>query len=342
MKQKITLFIFAITFCMASTLNSQNYGMKATGLFGEGFYSNEIESLLSNQSAFTIEFWYQIETFKANKWIFSLEASNSNRIGILTAGADNGNVYVRVGDGTNHGQQAFFTANDSKYSGGSSTGRHLTATEGDWNHVALTFDSGVVKLYIDGLELTGQWINGTYPDTTGDLSGKDFQIAWDTEANIDEVRITKGVALIPSPYAQTANGFDAYFSFDGNEKPAGEADGSTITANTGSDNSVNGYIRNQAKTYLTTDNRTLKVEGFDKVEALELYPNPANNFVKMRLSNYQSGELSIFTVLGKKVLQKTISNQIEVELNTSSLKKGMYILKFENNNVKRVSKLIIK
>ena len=228
-----------------------NYFYLNTGAgFTDGFYSNEIDNLLSNESAFTIEFEYQIVTFAPNKYIFQLEASPSNRIGILNNASDTGDVYLRLGDGTTHNQQRFRTAVDSNYASGSSAGHHLTAVDGNWHHIALTFDTGVVKFYVDGLEVTGDGGANVYPTSLGNLSGATFRLGWFGNVNLDEIRVKKGVALIPNPVPQTNTDFDVYFNFSGNEKPTftDSNDSAVATANTGSDSSVTGFILGASKT----------------------------------------------------------------------------------------------
>lgn len=344
--KKITL-LFAIVAMTLTTTNAQNYGMKSTGTFGDGFFSNEIQSLLSTQSAFTIEFWYQIETFTPNTWIFRLEDSATNRIGLLTAPADSGVVYVRIGDGTNHGQQPFWTAADAKYPGGeprASTEHKLTAVEGKWNHVALTFDAGTVKLYIDGLELIGQGITGAYPTTTGDYSGKQFQIGWTTGANIDELRITKGVALSAIDIAKSTmpTNFDAYFDFNANERPTGAEASNSGIANIGSDATVLGQINNFGSTYQVLDNETLAAKNFDKLSRLQIYPNPASDYVNIQFPTNTNGKVSVYNITGKLLLQQVVSSKNKVRVNTNTLSKGLYLLTFENENIKKVSKLIVR
>lgn len=345
--KKITLLLAIVAMTFTTTVNAQNYGMKSTGTFGDGFFSNDIQSLLSNQTAFTIEFWYQIETFTPNTYIFKLEDSNTNRIGLLTAPSDSGVVYVRIGDGTNHGQQPFWTANDSKYPGGAfnaSVGHRLTATEGEWNHVAITFDAGTVKLYIDGLELVGQGITGSFPATTGDYSGVQFQMGWTTGANIDEVRITKGTALSTIDIANSATpaNFDAYFDFNANERPTGAAAGNTATANTGSDATVKGFINKQGTTSEVTDNATLSSKSYDKISALKMYPNPATDQVNIRLGKDISGKVFVRNISGKLILEQAVNNKNEVNINTSNLAKGVYMIIFEGERTKQVNKLIVQ
>lgn len=328
--KKITLFFAIVALAFTATTNAQNYGMKSTGNPGDGFSSDQIGTLLSSQTAFTIEFWYQIETFTPNTWIFKVQVSGTNRIGLLTPGADNGGVYVRIGDGTNHGQQPFWNTD-------------LKAGNG-WNHVALTFDAGAVKLYINGLERSGGGITGTYPTSTGDLSTEQFQMAWTTGANIDELRITKGTALssIDMTRSSTPANFDAYFDFNANERPTGAAASNSATANIGSDVTVLGQINNFGETYQVLDNATLKVKSFDKVGSLQIYPNPAKDHVNIQLPNYTSGKVSIYNITGRLLLEKTITDQNEVRVNTSTLAKGMYMLTFENKTIKKAAKLIVR
>ncbi len=328
--KKITLFFALAAFTLSTTLNAQNYGLKTTGNPGNGFSSNQIGALLSNQTAFTIEFWYQIEIFKGETWIFKVEDSAKNRIGLLTAGADNGGMYIRIGDGTLHGQQPFWNT-DSKVING-------------WHHVALTFDSGVAKLYINGLERNGGAISGAYPASTGDLSNDQFQIGWTTGANIDELRITKGVALSAIDITKSSNplNFDAYFDFNGNERPTGADATNTGIANIGSDATVMGQINNFGRTYEVEDNATLSTQKFDNLNSFQIYPNPANDYVNVNFSNSTNGNVSVYNMAGKKLMQKAMVNQNEVRLDTSNLATGVYLLSIESDAAKRTSKLIVR
>ncbi|TXD46352.1 T9SS type A sorting domain-containing protein [Polaribacter sp. IC073] len=328
--KKITLLLAIVAMTLTSTINAQNYGLKTTGASGEGFSSNQIGTLLSNQTAFTIQFWYEVQTFAGNTWVFKIEESGSNRIGLLTTGADNGGVYVRIGDGTTHGQQPFW-------------GTDLKSTEG-WNHVALTFDGGTVKLYINGLERSGGGISGSYPASTGDLSAEQFQIGWTTEVNIDELRITKGTALSAIDIAEssTPENFDAYFNFNDNERPSGAAASNSATANIGSDTTVLGQINNFATTYEVEDNATLSSKSFDTVNSLEMYPNPVSKEVNIKLITNTSGQVSVYSVTGSLLLHRNIINKSEIRLNTSTLTKGVYVIVFESESIRKVSKLIVK
>ncbi|RKS95099.1 putative secreted protein (Por secretion system target) [Flavobacterium limicola] len=76
------------------------------------------------------------------------------------------------------------------------------------------------------------------------------------------------------------------------------------------------------------------------IEGLSLYPNPVNNGkVYISTKNDLDKEIIIFDVLGKKVLQTTISSR---ELNVSNLSSGVYIIKINEKEASATRKLIIR
>jgi len=76
------------------------------------------------------------------------------------------------------------------------------------------------------------------------------------------------------------------------------------------------------------------------IEGLNLYPNPVSNGkVYISTKNDSEKEIIIFDLLGKKVLQASISSK---ELNVSNLNSGVYIIKITENNASATRKLIVK
>ncbi len=75
-------------------------------------------------------------------------------------------------------------------------------------------------------------------------------------------------------------------------------------------------------------------------DALGFYPNPVSNG-KIYITSKTSldKEVLIFDVLGKKVLQTTISSR---ELNISSIPPGVYIIKITEGETTTTRKLIIR
>lgn len=76
------------------------------------------------------------------------------------------------------------------------------------------------------------------------------------------------------------------------------------------------------------------------IEGLNFYPNPVSNgkiYITSRLS--LDKEITIFDVLGKKVLQTLLNSR---ELNISALSPGAYIIKIKEGESTATRKLIVK
>lgn len=76
------------------------------------------------------------------------------------------------------------------------------------------------------------------------------------------------------------------------------------------------------------------------IEGLNLYPNPVTNgkvFISSR--NNLEKNIVVFDILGKKVLQTTITTK---ELPVLNLLPGIYIIKIDENHATATRKLIIK
>lgn len=76
------------------------------------------------------------------------------------------------------------------------------------------------------------------------------------------------------------------------------------------------------------------------IEGLSFYPNPVTNgkvYITSKLN--ADKQISIYDVLGKKVLQTLISSK---ELNVASLSPGVYIIKIEEGDATATRKLIVR
>jgi type IX secretion system substrate protein len=75
------------------------------------------------------------------------------------------------------------------------------------------------------------------------------------------------------------------------------------------------------------------------IEGLGFYPNPVSNG-KIYITSKSSldKEITIFDVLGKKVLQQEVSK----EVNISNLSPGVYIIKIREGEATATRKLIVK
>jgi len=76
------------------------------------------------------------------------------------------------------------------------------------------------------------------------------------------------------------------------------------------------------------------------IDGLSFYPNPVSSG-KIYISSKSSAdkEVTIFDVLGKKVLQATLNTK---ELNIASISPGVYIIRIREGDALATRKLIIK
>lgn len=93
---------------------------------------------------------------------------------------------------------------------------------------------------------------------------------------------------------------------------------------------------------MAQDNKTAPVNRTQEntIEGLSIYPNPTNGdkiYIVSKLS--LDKEIEIFDVLGKRILQATISSK---ELNIGNLNTGVYIIKIREGEASATRKLIVK
>ena len=76
------------------------------------------------------------------------------------------------------------------------------------------------------------------------------------------------------------------------------------------------------------------------IEGLSIYPNPATgDRIYIATKSNEDKQITIFDVLGKKVLQTTLSSK---ELNIATLTAGVYIIKIEEGDSSATRKLIVR
>lgn len=76
------------------------------------------------------------------------------------------------------------------------------------------------------------------------------------------------------------------------------------------------------------------------IEGLSFYPNPVSNGkIYLTSKSTSEKEITIFDVLGKKVLQTLLNSK---ELSVAALSPGVYIIKIREGEATATRKLIIK
>ena len=93
------------------------------------------------------------------------------------------------------------------------------------------------------------------------------------------------------------------------------------------DTSTNTYNPSSRTTYNYDSSLVLSNEKFNTITKISLYPNPTTNFIKLDGLNTEE-VISIYNVLGLKVLEKTITRNDEIDIQQFS--NGIYFLKFKN------------
>jgi endonuclease I len=77
-----------------------------------------------------------------------------------------------------------------------------------------------------------------------------------------------------------------------------------------------------------------------ELQELNIYPNPAKDLVNVTIKDNTETRIEIYSVLGKLVFNKKINESMS--LNISSLKTGLYLFKFIQNDRITTKKLIIQ
>ncbi|KQX15768.1 S8 family serine peptidase [Flavobacterium sp. Root420] len=85
---------------------------------------------------------------------------------------------------------------------------------------------------------------------------------------------------------------------------------------------------------------TLGVENFQVSSDFSVFPNPAKNFVSFSFSNENYDALvSIYSVLGQKIIEKQITNQNPI-LSVEALNSGLYFYTFDAEGLHKTGKII--
>ncbi len=85
----------------------------------------------------------------------------------------------------------------------------------------------------------------------------------------------------------------------------------------------------------------LSVSEFD-INGFTIYPNPAKDVLTIKLNNISNAKLSIYDIQGKLVLERSISQEQNLELNVSDLQSGLYFVKLNTSTKEMVKKLIVE
>jgi hypothetical protein len=87
------------------------------------------------------------------------------------------------------------------------------------------------------------------------------------------------------------------------------------------------------------DGLTLSRNNFNAISGLNIYPNPAKNFLNITSSSLEAKTVAIYNVLGAQVLTANVTN---APINIASLSKGVYVVKVTEEGKTATRKLVIE
>lgn len=83
---------------------------------------------------------------------------------------------------------------------------------------------------------------------------------------------------------------------------------------------------------------TLSAPGFNAIEGLKMFPNPAKDNISIQTPNNEVKKVVIYNVLGREVLNTTTIQNVSI----SNLISGVYIVKITENGITATRKLIVE
>ncbi|RUA28364.1 MAG: T9SS C-terminal target domain-containing protein [Bacteroidetes bacterium] len=176
-----------------------------------------------------------------------------------------------------------------------------------------TYTSGVVG--INGDDAIELYEGTTIIDTFGDVDMDGTGEAWD---------YLDGWAYRVNGTGPDGGFVLANWTFSGADALDGETDNSTAAT---------------PYPIATYTNPALSNATFTQAN-FSIYPNPTNKgYVNIKTTSNSAVNVTVFDLLGKKVITKTLSNN---KLNVSSLKSGVYLLNIEQNGASTTKKLVIE
>lgn len=100
-------------------------------------------------------------------------------------------------------------------------------------------------------------------------------------------------------------------------------------------------LEDRIQVYGTFDNQK---NNLNEELDIRLFPNPATEAVNIQLStNVLNGKIRLYDTVGRLIFEKDIlEGQLDYQIKTNLLPKGLFYLKIENEEIIKAKKLILK
>lgn len=103
-------------------------------------------------------------------------------------------------------------------------------------------------------------------------------------------------------------------------------------------------MNNGISTWISAGYPTVKtvtaVENLNATKLIELYPNPANNYLNVSFESESTGKLFLFDLTGKVIREEFLDPGLQ-SIDVSGIPKGMYIIKIESDKDVYTEKITI-
>jgi len=137
---------------------------------------------------YTVEGWFYLNSVASQSILFDFRAGAGTDVAPL--------VLVAAGGGVQ-----FYSYNASRIVGSA-------LSTGQWYHIAVSRSSGTTRLFIDGVSQGTPWVDSTDYGIAKPINiGADWNGSQNTDGNIDEFRVTKGVARYTSNFTASISEF---------------------------------------------------------------------------------------------------------------------------------------
>lgn len=348
--KNFSLLIVLLIFACVCITKAQNAG-NALSLDGIDDYAAPLSPNVSGSAEGTIEFWFAPESWTSTNSIWN---------------GGNGHPGT-TGDWVKIGSHSPTAGNDNlvfgTYAGSwrwSNSG--VLPGTGVWRHVAATWSSSGLKIYLDGVYLNTNAYSGGIPTYATELIGvsswggffngyADELRVWNYERSAAQINATLLDTLSSVYYSISDSGLIAYYRMDVLEDLGINSDGADdIRDLSVSGNHLDTYgdpVLSPSGGFIITDVVNFGEQIPELFSLSQNYPNPFNPNTKIKYSIPQTSQIQIkvFDILGNEieelVNEEKPAGTYELTWNAANLSSGVYFYNLHAGSFVQTKKMIL-
>jgi hypothetical protein len=346
MKTKLSLLVIMALFSFSA--NAQDYCLQFNGVDQRVFYADDATlDIMDGATSYTIEAWiYPTGTTVNNKVV--MKRFYQYAITLFRDAAT-----PTEGDDTDSGRRFYFTHYDGLNPGVTTTYYNTTdnaITLNQWNHIAVICDGATTKLYANGVDVSLGTNPAQKPMAVVDaaITNANFYFGGVTGAYfpgyIDKVRVIKEAvplvnlnsSLVTGPAYTTNANTSVLFNVN-------EGSGSTTDNEASTPNGTLQCAGATCSTIPFVSLASLSVES-NAVSNFNIYPNPvirAELFITPK-NNDSIQKVTISDMSGKIVKSLNPNSSEPIEINTTGMNSGVYLVNIKSATSSETKRIIIK